>query len=96
MLIAHAERYISLRQAPGYKLHDLSSNLVAYARFATDRGDTHIRVASPHCPILRSGTPRVDDINPAVPEFFIGRRYPLNYVSQSRGSLRSLRTPQIC
>ena len=63
MLIAHAERYISLRQALGYKLHDLSSNLVAYARFATDRGDTHIRVstamdwateaASPHAHYVR-------------------------------------------
>jgi integrase len=63
MLIAHAERYISLRQVLGYKLHDLSSNLVAYARFATDRGDTHIRVctamdwateaASPHAHYVR-------------------------------------------
>jgi integrase len=63
MLIAHVERYISLRQALGYKLHDLSSNLVAYARFATDRGDTHIRVstamdwateaASPHAHYVR-------------------------------------------
>ena len=46
MLIAQAERYISLRQTLGYKLHNLSSNLVAFARFATDRGDTYIRVST--------------------------------------------------
>jgi integrase/recombinase XerD len=46
MLIAHAERYISLRQTLGYKLHDLSSNLGAFARFATDRGDTHVRIST--------------------------------------------------
>jgi integrase/recombinase XerD len=46
MLIAHAERYISLRQTLGFKLKDLSGNLSAFARFAVDRGDTHIRVAT--------------------------------------------------
>ena len=63
MLITHAERYISLRQTLGYKLHSLSSNLIAFARFATDKGDTHIRVstsmdwatetASPHSHYIR-------------------------------------------
>src|ERR1051325_5363889 len=46
MLIAHAERYISLRQTLGYKLHDLSSNLSPFARFPTDRGDTHVRIST--------------------------------------------------
>ncbi len=46
MLIAHVERYISLRQTLGFKLKDLSANLSAFARFAGDRGDTHIRVAT--------------------------------------------------
>jgi integrase len=46
MLIAHAERYISLRQTLGFKLKDLSGNLSAFARFAVDRGDTHIRIAT--------------------------------------------------
>ncbi len=46
MLIAHAERYISLRQTLGFKLKDLSGNLSAFARFADDRGDTHIRAAT--------------------------------------------------
>ena len=46
MLIAHVERYISLRQALGYKLRDLSGNLNAFARFATDKGDTHVRVST--------------------------------------------------
>jgi hypothetical protein len=46
MLIAHAERYISLRQTLGFKLKYLSGNLSAFARFAVDRGDTHIRVAT--------------------------------------------------
>jgi len=34
------------------------------------------RVASPHCPILRSGTSRVDHINLAAQWFFIERRLP--------------------
>ena len=46
MLIAHVERYISLRQTLGYKLRDLSGNLRAFARFATDRGDTHVRACT--------------------------------------------------
>ena len=46
MLIAHVERYISLRQTLGFKLEDLSGNLNAFARFAVDRGDTHIRVST--------------------------------------------------
>jgi len=46
MLIAHVERYISLRQALGYKLRDLSGNLNAFARFATGKGDTHVRVST--------------------------------------------------
>jgi integrase/recombinase XerD len=46
MLIAHAERYISLRQTLGFKLEDLSGNLNAFARFAVDRGDTHIHVST--------------------------------------------------
>jgi integrase/recombinase XerD len=46
MLIAHVERYISLRQTLGYKLRDLSGNLCAFARFATDKGDTHVRVST--------------------------------------------------
>jgi integrase/recombinase XerD len=46
MLIAHVERYISLRQTLGYKLRDLSGNLGAFARFATDRGDTHVRACT--------------------------------------------------
>ena len=39
-------RYISLRQTLGFKLEDLSGNLNAFARFAVDRGDTHIRVST--------------------------------------------------
>jgi integrase len=46
MLIAHVERYIALRQTLGYKLRDLSGNLGAFARFATDRGDIHVRVCT--------------------------------------------------
>jgi integrase len=46
MLIAHAERYISLRQTLGFKLEDLSGNLNAFARFAADRGDNHVRVST--------------------------------------------------
>jgi integrase/recombinase XerD len=46
MLIAHAERYISLRQTLGFKLEDLSGNLNAFARFAADKGDNHVRVST--------------------------------------------------
>ncbi len=46
MLIAQAERYISLRQTLGFKLEDLSGNLNAFARFAADRGDNHVRVST--------------------------------------------------
>jgi hypothetical protein len=46
MLIAHAERYISLRRTLGYKLNDLSGNLGAFARFAVERGDTHLRAVT--------------------------------------------------
>jgi len=46
MLIAHAERYISLRQTLGFELEDLSGNLNAFARFAADRGDNHVRVST--------------------------------------------------
>lgn len=46
MLIAQVERYISLRQTFGYKLRDLSGNLGAFASFATDKGDTHVRVST--------------------------------------------------
>ena len=46
MLIAHVERYISLRQTLGYKLRDLSGNLGAFAHFAAGRGDTHVRVST--------------------------------------------------
>jgi len=46
MLIAHVERYVSLRQTLGFRLRDVSRNLRAFARFAADRGDTHIRAAT--------------------------------------------------
>ena len=46
MLIAHVERYISLRQTLGFKLRDVSAKLRAFARFADDRGDTRVRVST--------------------------------------------------
>ena len=46
MLIAHAERYLALRQVLGYKLHNPSVNLRAFAQFAAERGDTHVRVST--------------------------------------------------
>jgi integrase len=58
MLIAHAERYISLRQTLGYKLHDLSSNLGAFARFATDKGDTHVRISTVMDWATKASSPR--------------------------------------
>jgi integrase/recombinase XerD len=46
MLIAHAERYLALRQALGFKLREVSMNIRAFARFATARGDTYVRAST--------------------------------------------------
>ena len=46
MLIAHVERYLSLRQTLGYKLRETSANLRAFARFAIHRGDTLVRAST--------------------------------------------------
>jgi len=46
MLTVHAERYIALRRALGFKLHASLTNLRAFARYATDRGDTHVRAVT--------------------------------------------------
>lgn len=46
MLMAHVERYISLRQTLGYKLDELARNLRGFAKFAADRGEVHIRVST--------------------------------------------------
>ena len=43
MLTAHVERYIALRQALGFRLHEVARNLRAFARFAEARGDARIR-----------------------------------------------------
>lgn len=46
MLTAHVARYVSLRQAFGFTLRHVSRHLHAFARFAADRGDTHIRAST--------------------------------------------------
>ena len=46
MLIDHVERYLALRRTLGFKLRNVSGNLRAFARFAAERGDTHVRVAT--------------------------------------------------
>lgn len=46
MLIDAIESYIALRQTLGFKLDNLARNLIRFGRFATDQGDTHIRVAT--------------------------------------------------
>jgi integrase/recombinase XerD len=46
LIIKHVERYISLRQTLGYKLRKLSANLRGFAKFADERGETHVRVAT--------------------------------------------------
>ena len=46
MLIALVERYLSLRQTLGFTLRDPSRRLRAFAQFAADQGDTHIRTAT--------------------------------------------------
>jgi len=46
MLTDDVERYVSLRRTLGFRLRDVSSNLRAFARFAAERGDTHVRAAT--------------------------------------------------
>ena len=46
MLMAQVERYISLRQKLGYQLRELSGSLRAFAKFATDRSDTHVHAST--------------------------------------------------
>ena len=46
MLNDHVERYLMLRRSLGYKLRDTARNLQAFAGFASDRGDTHVRAAT--------------------------------------------------
>jgi integrase/recombinase XerD len=46
MLRDQVELYISLRQTLGYQLREPAANLRAFARFATERGDTHIRAST--------------------------------------------------
>jgi len=42
MLMIHVDRYLSLRQALGFKLSKAARHLHAFAGFAAARGDTHI------------------------------------------------------
>ena len=46
MLSDHVERYLAVRRTLGYKLRETGRNLQAFARFASDKGDTHIRAAT--------------------------------------------------
>ena len=46
MLSADVERYLALRQRLGFTLRDAAHRLRAYARFATARGDTHVRTTT--------------------------------------------------
>ena len=46
MLTDHVERYLSLRQTLGYKLRNTLRNLRAFASFAAQRGDTHVRTST--------------------------------------------------
>lgn len=46
MLSSHVDRYLAVRRTLGYKLHNTARNLQAFAAFASDKGDTHIRAAT--------------------------------------------------
>lgn len=43
MLTDDADRYIELRRSLGFKLTKTARHLTAFARYAVDRGDTHVR-----------------------------------------------------
>ncbi len=46
MLAGHVERYVTLRQTLGFELHDTARHLRHFARFADERGDTHVRAST--------------------------------------------------
>jgi integrase len=46
MLSCDVERYLSLRCTLGFTLRDTAQRLRAYARFAADRGDTHVNTTT--------------------------------------------------
>jgi integrase len=46
MMIDHVNRYLVLRRATGFKLVDPERVLCSFARFATDRGEEHVRSES--------------------------------------------------
>ena len=46
MLNADVTRYLSLRRALGYKLIKAERHLLAFARFASERGESHVRAAT--------------------------------------------------
>jgi len=46
MLKRDVERYIGLRHAMGFKFEREAGNLRSFARFATARGDTHVKAAT--------------------------------------------------
>lgn len=46
MLTSAVDQYIALRQTLGFKLRETARSLRAYARFASARGDSHVRAAT--------------------------------------------------
>jgi len=59
MLIQDIERYIALRQSLGFKLASGSRHLRAFARFAVEQGDTHVRSATARQWAASSSSPLV-------------------------------------
>jgi len=62
MLNTSVERYISLRQAMGYRLVQLNRDLQAFVQFATRRGDIHIRACTAVAWASTASTPGSRDI----------------------------------
>jgi hypothetical protein len=46
MLIDDVERYVALRRSLGFKIDKVAANWRAFVRFATSRGDTHLKAAT--------------------------------------------------
>jgi integrase/recombinase XerD len=59
MLRTQVERYLALRRALGFKLYEVSKNLRAFAEFAADKGDIHIRISTAIDWAARSSSPRM-------------------------------------
>jgi integrase len=94
MLMDDVERYLALRQTLGFKLQHASRLLRTFARFATAKGDSHVRAGHRHRMggdgLLARATP-----SPAR-DAGAARTLPPGRGSGARGAAGTRRAPYIC